>query len=118
MTKIEQNYQLTHLVSPILPAAWHEQIRQFLDDIASISAIFEVEILMHIVEKKDGNLLASACMPDDVSNEVQAFASLACAREQSLLRGAARRRTEGKSRRRKDPPARFCGGVFGRVLPK
>ena len=85
MTKIEQNYQLPHLVSPLLPVSWHEQIRQFLDDIASISAIFEVEILVHIAEKNDGYLLASACMPDGVSDEVQAFASLACARVRDVV---------------------------------
>ena len=74
-----------HLARPLLPLAWHARTRTFLDDIATISAIYDVEIYVRVMEKLDGDLLASASMPRDVTEEVHSFESSACAHENDVV---------------------------------
>ena len=73
------HYQQPHLVRPLLSVAWHQQTRRDLSAVAIIAAIFNVEIHVRVGEKKDGDLLASASMPDDVTNVFQSFVSRVCA---------------------------------------
>jgi hypothetical protein len=79
------HYHPPHLVRPLLPVAWHHLTRQCLDDIATISAIFDVEILVHVAEKRDSDLLISAVMPHDITDEVQSFVSSVCARANEVV---------------------------------
>lgn len=79
------HYQPPHLARPLLPVAWHQRTRQCLDDIATISALFGVEINVHVVEKRDSDLLVSAVMPHDVTEEVQTFVSSVCARANMVM---------------------------------
>ena len=74
------NYQPAHLARPLLPVAWHARTRNFLEDVDTISAIFESEINVMVIEQVDGELLLSAEMPGDIDDETHDLVSNMCAR--------------------------------------
>ena len=71
--------------SQFMPKAWHFFVREAIADIVTTSAFFSTKIDVLIFEKKDGDLLFSASMAEDVDDETRDLVSRICTKANNAV---------------------------------
>ena len=74
-----------HLATPILPTAWHASVTSCLADLCTISALFEMRLVVDIAERHGGEMRFEVGMVHPADVESESLIARACERCREMV---------------------------------